>query len=63
MDRIIFAQNEYLDQVPFLPDPSKERKIAERLAKRHKVGARFNDFDEIEFFHLKDDQEPGFYDV
>ncbi len=62
MSRVICAQDQFDNKCPFNSTMEQERKITERVAKQQKVGARWDEFDEIEFFPLEEDQEPGFYD-
>lgn len=59
MSRVHYAQNDFDDQKT--NKPSKDEGVADRIAKRHNVGGRWNDFDEMEFFDLEEDQTAGFH--
>ena len=58
MSRVHYAQNDFDFQKT--NKPSKDESVADRICKRHNVGARWNDFDEMEFFNLEDGQQAGF---
>ena len=59
MSRVIYAADEFESQRPINADWKQEEKLADRLAKRHKIGARWNVNDEIEFFDLEVGQDTG----
>lgn len=57
--RSIYAMDEFESQCPLGADWTQKEKIANRLAIRHKVGARWDANDEIEFFDVEEGQPFG----
>lgn len=60
MSRVPYAMEEFDLQKTFPTDWVKDEIIAHRIAVRQKVGASWNEFDEMKFFELEDGEEPGF---
>lgn len=55
MSRVPYAMEEFDNQKS--ENWEKNEIIADRIARRHKIGARWDKFDEIEFFEIVEDGE------
>lgn len=64
MSRVIYALDEFESQRPLNADWKVEERLADRIAKRHKVCAQWGEYDEVEFFVPEDESAPhGFVNV
>ena len=58
MSRVPYAMEEFDNQKS--DNWEKNEIIADRIARRHKLGARWDKFDEIEFFDIDENDDIGF---